>query len=123
MTIIRQHNLDHLQELMDTLGSPTLPTKNINTLVALRKSWASKKFLNDRELALMRSIASQYNNIKQTLLVDKEKANAVKELGVLHKAMEELEEKGLVVKAPIKRASSTRKKHSKVRELKPVDNK
>ena len=97
---IRRKNLKHLEELMNVLGSPTLPTKHVNMLVALRNSWTAKQYLNDRELAMMRAVAEQFESIADMRVRETQQAEGHNELVDLHKAMEELEEKGLVIVAP-----------------------
>jgi len=94
---MREKNLEHMKTLMTVLGCPELPSKHVNTLVALRASWVGKGFLNGRELRMIDEISAQYKTIDCLLEAKKEKEVAISSLGELHKAMEELNEKGLVV--------------------------
>jgi len=48
-------NIDHLNELCELLKDPYTSVKQLNTLYALRTAWASRGYLLDRELLIIRT--------------------------------------------------------------------
>ena len=51
-----QENFEHLEKLCSAIARPNLSVKHLNTLYQLRNAWASKRYLNAKELSLMESI-------------------------------------------------------------------
>ena len=48
-------NEEHLQELCRLLADPNASVKQLNTLYAIRTAWASRGYLVDRELLIVRT--------------------------------------------------------------------